>query len=161
MLNIMNAEVVSAQEVEFAIASREIFFIDDDEEELGIFQMAMKEVKDVSFNLHYAKSGDVFLNSLGDAVPDLIFLDLHMPGKSGITVLKMLRYNKKYDSIPIVIYSKLSNPSFVDDCYNARANYYLIKPVSVRKLTKAIKKVIDAGWDACELRNRAEFIIEE
>ncbi len=153
-------EVELKEHKQLSKATREIFFVDDDEEELVIFDLAMKDIN-IPFNLRYAKNGDVFFKSLEQTTPDLIFLDLHMPGKSGITVLKMLRHNDKYDSIPIIIYSKLSNQSFIDDCYQARANYYLIKPVSVNKLTKALHKVIETDWDAQKYPKRENFIIEE
>ncbi|MEO5997071.1 MAG: response regulator [Chitinophagaceae bacterium] len=160
ILKTMLKDVVSATGADVSKVTREIFFIDDDEEELLIFQLALKD-SDISFNLHYAKSGDVFFNILEQKKPDLIFLDLHMPGKSGITVLKMLRYNEKYKSIPIIIYSKLNNPTFINDCYLAKANYYLIKPVSIKKLTKALHKIIDSNWDAGNYPSRENFVIEE
>lgn len=141
-------------------AVREIFFIDDDKDELIIFDMAMQELN-ISFNRHYEKSGDGLLKLMHQQTPDLIFLDLHMPGKSGITCLKMLRFNNDYDSIPIIIYSKLAQKSFIDDCYQAKANYYLIKPVSLSKLTKAIHKVIQADWNAERQPARENFVIEE
>ena len=159
-LKTMMEEVMSEKKIDLSKGTREIFFIDDDEEELLIFETALKDSK-ISFNLHYAKSGDIFFNILEQKIPDLIFLDLHMPGKSGITVLKMLRYNKKYNSIPIIIYSKLGNPSFIDDCYQAKANYYLIKPVSIKKLTNALNKIMDSNWDADEYPSRENFVVEE
>ena len=160
MRKFMFDELVSEQKINFSKATREVCFIDDDEEELEIFELALKEAN-ISFNLHYAKSGNIFFELLEQSTPDLIFLDLHMPGKSGITVLKMLRHNKKYDSIPIIIYSKLSSPNFIDDCFHAKANYYLIKPVSINKLTKAINKIIDSDWDANKRPAREDFVIEE
>lgn len=153
-------EAVLERKISFSTATREIFFVDDDEEELVIFDLAMKDLN-VPFNLQYAKNGDLFFKLLELSTPDLIFLDLHMPGKSGVTILKMLRYNKRYHSIPIIIYSKLSSKSFIDDCYKAKANYYLIKPVSVAKLTKAITKVIETNWDAERYTSRENFVIEE
>lgn len=139
---------------------RKVFFVDDDDEDLLIFELAMQDLN-ISFDLHYAGSGDGLFKLLDQTTPDLIFLDLHMPGKSGITCLKMMRFNSDYDGIPIIIYSKLSQKSFIDDCYQARANYYLIKPVSVSKLTKAIYKVIQTDWDAEKYPSREDFVIEE
>ena len=153
-------EVELKEQKNISKATREIIFIDDDEEELVIFDLAMKDLN-IPFNLQYAKNGDAFFKLLEETTPDLIFLDLHMPGKSGITVLKMLRYIEKYNSIPVIIYSKLSNKSFIDDCYESGANYYLIKPVSVNKLTKALHKVIETNWDAKRQLERENFVIEE
>ncbi|MEJ7769941.1 MAG: response regulator [Chitinophagaceae bacterium] len=138
--------------------TRKVFLIDDDEDELIIFNIALMDMK-LAYTLQLAKSGDDLFKLLETSVPDLIFLDLHMPGKSGITVLKMLRYNNKYDSIPIIIYSKLNKESFIDDCYQAKANYYIIKPVSVDKLVNAINKIINTGWEAERYPSREKFLI--
>ena len=140
------------------LKTREIFFIDDDQEELGIFTMAMKDIN-TPINIKYAKSGDDLFKLLEQSLPDLLFLDLHLPGRSGITCLKMLRYDKKYDAIPIIIYSKLSTDFLVNDCYRAKANYYLVKPVSVGKLKAAIKKIIDTNWDSKQSASFENFII--
>jgi DNA-binding response OmpR family regulator len=142
------------------LKAREIFFIDDDKEELGIFNLAIKRI-DVPINLTYARSADDLFKLLENFTPDLLFLDLHLPGKSGITCLKMLRHNKKYDSLPIIIYSKLGTDVLIDDCYQARANFYLIKPVSIKGLSVAINKVIETKWDSEAVIDRDSFIISQ
>ena len=135
-----------------------IVIVDDDKDDIFVFDQALREIND-QFKLHFALSGDQMFELLQQFTPDLIFLDLHMPGKSGIACLKMLRYNKIYEDVPVIIYSKLDKQSFIDDCYESKANYYIIKPVTFEKIRIAINEVISNDWEAQRYPAKEDFVI--
>lgn len=137
---------------------KKILFVDDEDDDKLLFDEAMKEINN-SFELFFAANGDELFLSLAEIMPDLIFLDIHMPGKSGIGCLKMLRYQPRFDHTPIIIYSRLSNQSFINDCYVSKANYYIIKPVTFSKITIAMHRILSVNWNAPRYPLKEDFVI--
>ncbi|MCW3107374.1 MAG: response regulator, partial [Segetibacter sp.] len=93
-----------------------IMIAENDEDE----QFFMKEAFEGSgyFDVvAFASSGDELLTLLpdkGDKMPDLILSDLNMPGKNGYDILKELRADSRFASLPIVITSTSSIKSVID-----------------------------------------------
>ncbi len=61
--------------------------------------------------------------------PDLVLLDLNLPGKSGFEVLQTIRDDPRLDSVPVVVISSSTNPDDVHRVYDQAANAYVTKPV--------------------------------
>lgn len=66
--------------------------------------------------------------------PSIILLDLNLPGEDGRSLLKRLKKNPKFSTIPIVVLSSSSNPKDVEQCYSLGANAYLLKPLDPKDL---------------------------
>lgn len=64
----------------------------------------------------------------GEPYPDLIFLDLHLPRKSGFEVLTEIKVNPKISSTPVVVVSGSSDPREIRKAYELHANCYIRKP---------------------------------
>jgi CheY-like chemotaxis protein len=138
---------------------RQILVVDDDKDELSFFERAFNKAN-LPCKLHQAKSGDDMFKFVEQVSPDVIFLDLHLPGKSGIACLKMLRHHQKYDHIPIVIYTQFDKQSFIDDCFKAKANSYIVKPVSPDKLKHVVDKVTSTDRDAEIYPPKESFVVQ-
>lgn len=78
-------------------------------------------------------------------VPKLILLDLNMPKIDGRQCLRMIRENKEFCKIPIIIFSTSNNPEDVSQSYELGANSYIIKPYSYNELVEIID-VIKKYW---------------
>lgn len=63
-----------------------------------------------------------------EMLPDLLLLDLNMPGRSGFDILNTLSKDKKFHHIPVYISSTSSNQSTIDKCRRLGARGYLKKP---------------------------------
>ena len=59
----------------------------------------------------------------------LILLDLNMPGKSGMDVLKEIKSNAETSHIPIIVLTTSDDPAEIEQCYQLGCNAYIIKPV--------------------------------
>ena len=70
---------------------------------------------------------------------DLVILDLNLPGISGMDVLKSLKGNSKYSSIPIVIFSTSSDQRTIDEAYKNGVNGYFVKPASYEEFVEKVK----------------------
>lgn len=88
-----------------------VCLIDDDPDELDIFMEALGRI-DAACRCTSAQSGGQALEMLDYILPDLIFLDLNMPGMSGLECLAEIRKNPRLARVPVVIYSTgLTNAS--------------------------------------------------
>jgi CheY-like chemotaxis protein len=118
---------------------------EDDDDDYYVFSLAIAEI---SFKvlLTRAEDGEKLLKLLDEKTPDVLFLDLMMPCKDGPECLKEIRRNKKYDKLPIIIYSSLSDLKNIEMCYRNGANLYAIKPSSYEDLKSILERVLSVDW---------------
>ncbi len=74
--------------------------------------------------------------------PDLVLLDLNMPGMSGFEVLGAMKADPRLVQIPVVILSTSNNPKDVELAYRLHASSYLVKPASFDGFLELLKKVL-------------------
>jgi CheY-like chemotaxis protein len=122
-----------------------VLMAEDDDEDFYIFSLAIKELT-IKVVLTRAENGDILLQLLDEKNPDIVFLDLLMPCKDGRTCLKEIRSNKKYDTIPIVVYSSLSDLKSIEFCYREGSNLYAIKPSTLNELKTVLEKIFSIDW---------------
>lgn len=74
--------------------------------------------------------------------PDLIMMDIQMPGMSGLEAIKRLRETPEFGSVPIMALTALAMPGDRERCLEAGANEYLTKPVKLRELLKEVRSLL-------------------
>ena len=74
--------------------------------------------------------------------PQLIFLDLNMPGMGGKEFLKWIKSNEKYKNIPVVVLTTSDSEADIIECYKLHAAGYIQKPASVQELKTIMKQTI-------------------
>jgi len=79
---------------------------------------------------------DDALNKISELNPDLIFLDIQMPGKNGFELLEEL------DSVPIVVFTTAYD-EYALKAFEYNAMDYLLKPIEPKRLEDTIKKIIE------------------
>lgn len=120
-----------------------VFLIDDDPHDRELFSEAIAEVCG-QIDLRTFSDGNSLLQELrlSTALPDIIFLDLHMPKMEGAECLTEIRSDKRFDPIGIVIYSSLIDMKRVEELFSKGANRYLRKPSSYPSLVRSLKRTI-------------------
>jgi CheY-like chemotaxis protein len=73
--------------------------------------------------------------------PDLILLDLNLPGKSGWEVLQEIKQHDDFRQIPVVILTSSRSPDDVANAYRAHANSYLCKPVRLAEVFELVSEL--------------------
>jgi CheY-like chemotaxis protein len=68
------------------------------------------------------------IQHLNQVIPDVIFLDVNMPGVNGLEVLRFLRRDPMTAKVPVVIISAEEVDSIRQQAFEAGANHYLVKP---------------------------------
>jgi len=75
--------------------------------------------------------------------PDLILLDLNMPGIDGREVLARIKRDPDLKSIPVLVLTTSADIKDVDQCYNLGASTYIQKPVDFDGLISAVNRIKD------------------
>lgn len=74
-----------------------------------------------------ARSGDEALSLLDQLDPDLVLLDVSMPGMDGLTLLELLRQNPRWQSLPVVMLTAISDEVSIGRARRLGACEYLVK----------------------------------
>ena len=91
-----------------------------------------------NFEMRTAANGQQALDAVAAKKPDLILLDLMMPGIDGFEVLRRLKENPDTADIRVVILSALNSNEDVVKGYNMGANDFIMKPIIMEKLLTTI-----------------------
>ncbi len=91
-----------------------------------------------------ARNGQEAINQAMALSPDLILMDIQMPGMDGIDAMKRIRQIPELMSTPIVALTALAMESDRDRCLAAGANRYLSKPVKLKQLTITIQELLNS-----------------
>ena len=124
---------------------RTIFIADDDSDDLLLFQEALGSV-DPTIKLEPVTNGIELLSLLNHLKPDLLFLDLDMPGKNGLECLVAIRKNPLYQHLPVIVFSSTTRPANIETAYEMGADLFFIKPANFNDLTSSIKAIIRLNW---------------
>jgi CheY-like chemotaxis protein len=122
-----------------------VVLADDDQDHGLLFKMVLKQV-DPSKTLYIIKDGDSLLQSLETQVPDLLFLDLNMPCKSGLECLQDIRENLHLTELPIVVYSSSTHMTDIQKSYLHKADLYMVKPFNSFHLRNALESILSMEW---------------
>ena len=82
----------------------------------------------------------------GHPVPRLILIDLKLPKLIGLAVLRTLRMDERLQSVPVVVYSQVHEPSDIVLSYQIGANSFVKKPESLPEFSQLLRGLIDLGW---------------
>jgi CheY-like chemotaxis protein len=86
--------------------------------------------------------------------PDLILLDIKMPGVDGLKVLQVLKRDKQTQHVPIVILTTSSLEEEIAESYRQGANAFVTKPTGFEDFAKAMGSVVDFWVSAAKLPPR-------
>ncbi|MFD2907588.1 response regulator [Flavobacterium ardleyense] len=121
-----------------------ILLADDDIDDCLFFQDALEDLL-IQNNLVTVSDGVQLMSYLEDHItnpPDVLFLDLNMPCKSGHECLLEIKCNDSLKEIPIVIFSTSQNADVVSTLYENGAHYYIRKPGDFNILKKVIGEAL-------------------
>lgn len=105
-------------------ATARLLLVDDD---AALAEMYALQLTASGFDVTTAHSGAEALRIVNDSLPDLIYLDLGLPGMGGLEVLERLRRAPGSAAVPVVILTNYSEPEMVERGKRLGAQDYLIK----------------------------------
>lgn len=117
-----------------------ILLIEDVAADAKLISIALCSVYE-NIELRVANDGISGMYELCKKRPDLLFLDLNIPKKSGIEILEDIRSTNNLRTLPVIILTNSTSPKDVEAAYHAYCNAYIRKPVGFSKLMKAMRVV--------------------
>ncbi len=94
-----------------------------------------------------ANDGMAALEQAKNGKPDIIFLDVMMPGMDGYKVCRMLKYDSEYRDIPIVMLTARASSQDREIGKEAGADMYMTKPFDIEEVLDLIEKLLENGDD--------------
>lgn len=125
-----------------------VVLADDDEDDRLFFTDAFEELK-MQTKVDIYKDGVELMKALNQTksiLPNILFLDLNMPMKSGLECLKEIKSNKRFKDISIAIYSTSASEEDIEDTFINGANIYIKKPSDFKILKKILSDVVTMNW---------------
>jgi CheY-like chemotaxis protein len=100
-------------------------------------------VADDGYEVHEARNGDESLELAKALEPDLIVLDMMMPGRTGLQVLEELRAEERFRETPVIMLTARAQASDRLAAAEAGVNLFVPKPFSPLELGAAIEQLLD------------------
>ncbi len=118
------------------------------EDNLGDVRLIVEAFKEapLSYNLAVAGDGLKAMRILNGECkssqrPKLIILDLNIPKKIGLEVLKEIKNDEKLKHIPVIILTTSKSPQDIEKSYKNHANAYIAKPINFEEFKKIVKSI--------------------
>lgn len=126
-----------------------MFLVEDDPGDQKLVKSALSS-QETPIELQVVSSGEEALVYLRNPTegnehnsrPNLILLDLNMPGMGGKEFLKIIKADEKLNDIPVVVLTTSDSETDIQECYKLHAAGYIQKPDSVQELKKIMKETI-------------------
>ena len=125
-----------------------VVLADDDEDDRLFFTEAFEELK-ITTKVETYEDGVALMDALSadDAlIPNILFLDLNMPKKSGLECLKEIKKSKRFQDMAVAIYSTSASEEDIENTFVNGANIYIKKPSDFNTLKKILSDVVTVNW---------------
>lgn len=128
-----------------AVMSKKTIFVIEDEK--NILELLKYNLEQEGYTVLTANRGDSGLEQVRKAKPDLLVLDLMLPGLDGTEICKILKQNEKTSGLPIIMLTAKSQEPDKIVGLELGADDYVTKPFSPRELAARIKAVLRRGQE--------------
>ena len=112
------------------------------EDDPDVRDLVLFKLEQAGYQVYAVADGTAALSAVAEHRPDLVLLDISMPGMSGLDVCRMLRADPASATTPIMMLTARSQERDVTTGFDAGADDYLIKPFSPRELTARVQALL-------------------
>lgn len=119
--------------------SKVIAIVDDEED---IVELVSHHLKREGFRVKEFHNGREFLSYIESIVPDLVLLDIMLPGIDGLDICRILKNKNKTSKLPIIMLTAKGTEADIVVGLEMGADDYIVKPFSPRELTARVKSLI-------------------
>jgi putative two-component system response regulator len=133
---------------------RRILIVDDQRSDLALLKSMLAE-----YDLIEAEDGRAALKKVAEEKPDLILLDVMMPGVDGYSVLSILKNSEKTWLIPVILISSMNGQEDKIKFLEKGADEFISKPVNPMELRAKIKNLLRITYLQDELENVHNMLV--
>ena len=119
-----------------------IFTVDDNPVVTGVLALKLESL---GHTVRVFSSGADLLAALRRDTPDLLLLDVEMPGLSGLDLLTFVKKERLLPDAPVLMLTGVDDPDFIARAHRAGASGYLTKPFDLEKLCRKVESMLGAG----------------
>ncbi len=119
-----------------------VLVIDD---EYDVRLLCRLNLSQTGIEVRQAASGDDGLRSARESPPDVVVLDLMMPGLDGFEVLRRLRADARTSQVPVLVLSAMTRDSDRAHCLELGADAFMTKPFEMDALAEAVQDLAQAS----------------
>jgi CheY-like chemotaxis protein len=134
--------------------ARKILLADDS---VTAQNMGRKSLTDAGYEVVTVNNGSAALKKIAEGKPDLIVLDVYMPGYSGLEVCQRIKENRETARIPILLTVGKLEPFKPEEARRARADAFVVKPFEASELLSALSKLEDKIIPGAEPYKQGRF----
>ena len=137
-----------------------ILLVEDNLADIRLTEQAFIEskIKTILYNVKDGVEAINFLRKSGKYTkvcrPDLILLDLNLPKKNGLEVLKDIKQDEDLKRIPVVVLTISANEEDLIKAYDLHANAFVNKPLEIREFYHLVKSIEEFWFKVVKLANR-------
>lgn len=127
---------------------KSILLVEDDADDRMLFTDALYELtSDIKLKTaNHCDDGIDALISPYEELPDIVVMDINMPGKNGLECLEDIRNHARLKRLPVIILSTDNDEKVIRDAFKRGANFYISKPNSFQALKKELQKILSIDW---------------
>ena len=119
-----------------------ILLAEDNDDHALLIQMALERASRIPVEVHRARNGDEAIVMVEDVEPDLILLDLKMPGRSGHEVLEVIKGDDEFRRIPVAILTSSDRDEDMSESYGLGGNHFITKPENPVELEQRLRSLL-------------------
>ncbi len=112
------------------------------EDDSSIRDIEVYALTSTGFDAKGFEDGDSFWNALQSEKPDLVVLDVMLPGKDGVTLLKLMKGSDEFRDIPVIMATAKGSEYDKIQCLDLGADDYLVKPFGIMEMVSRVKAVL-------------------
>lgn len=116
------------------------FILDDDINVIHILKRIIED-KELGIVVGEEMDGVKGMERIRTTIPDIVLIDLLMPGMDGLNVVKQLK--EEYSDIEFIMISQVSSKTMVEKAYRYGVEYFIYKPINAIEVETIIKKVVE------------------
>lgn len=116
-----------------------VLVADDDRD---IRDLVAFKLSSVGHEVVAVADGPAALSSASERPPDIVILDVSMPGMSGFDVCRALRQNQATAAVPVLLLTAKAQEADIQTGFGAGADDYIVKPFSPRELVSRVEAVL-------------------
>jgi CheY-like chemotaxis protein len=115
-----------------------IVMVDDDQD----FQLILRSWLSPEYDLVSLSSGEGLLDELAELEPDLVMLDVLMPGPNGYKLCRRIRSDRRFSDLPILFLTGCASDDDFVQHLDAGGTAYLTKPITRRQLLAKVRELV-------------------
>lgn len=120
-----------------------VLLAEDNDDHALLIKMALERATTRPINFHRARNGEEAVEAIREIQPDLMLLDLKMPGKTGHEVLEVIKADDKLRRIPVAVLTSSDRDEDVARSYGLGTNHFITKPENPVELEKRLRSLIE------------------